>query len=104
MWKGFSEKTIKSFTKLNEDFVANKGHNMEQIMGNVNNLIASLAQTLSQLCMDMAWDIKFITNNNFEVNINVFMCLFIFFDHSMWDLSSPTKDGTHIPCTGSVES
>ena len=26
----------------------------------------------------MAWDIKFISNNNFEVNINVFMCLFIF--------------------------
>ena len=28
--------------------------------------------------MDMAWDIKFISNNNFEVNINVFMWLFIF--------------------------
>ena len=33
---------------------------------------------LSQLSMDMAWDIKFISNNNFEVNINVFMWLFIF--------------------------
>ena len=25
-------------------------------------------------------------------------------DCTMWDLSSPTRDGTHAPCGGSVES
>ena len=24
--------------------------------------------------------------------------------HGMWDLSSPTRDGTHAPCSGSSES
>ena len=24
--------------------------------------------------------------------------------HSMWDLSSPAKDGTHTPCNGGAES
>ena len=24
--------------------------------------------------------------------------------HSMWGLSSPTRDGTHAPCSGSLES
>ena len=29
---------------------------------------------------------------------------FLAIPHGMWDLSSLTKDGTSVPCTGSVES
>lgn len=35
------------------------------------------------------------------------MCVFFFFfavPLSMWDLSFPTKDQTHVPCSGSTES
>ena len=32
------------------------------------------------------------------------LSFFLATPHGMWDLSSPTRDGTRAPCSGSVES
>ena len=39
------------------------------------------------------------------IDLGFFVCLFVLaVPHSMRDLSSPTKDRTHAPCSGSAES
>ena len=44
---------------------------------------------------------------NTTINISFVVLVFFFFYaalHGMWDLSSPTRDQTHIPCIGSAVS
>ena len=40
----------------------------------------------------------------FNQTIFFFFNTFLVAPHAMWDLSSPTRDGTHVPCIGSKES
>ena len=40
-------------------------------------------------------------NSAFSLSFSFF---FLALPHSIWDLSSPTRDQTHTPCSGSAES
>ena len=44
------------------------------------------------------------THTFFFFNLKNFFFYFLAAPCSMWDLNSPTRDRTHIPCSGSTES
>ena len=47
-----------------------------------------------------------VTRGSFQSTMFSFIFIYLFFAHVhvMWDLSSPTRDLTHAPCTGSMKS
>ena len=57
----------------------------------------------------MHWSVRIlIFVSVFEVkmifNVILFLFIYFFWLHGMWDLISPTRDGTHSPYIGSVKS
>ena len=74
----------------------------------------SLPPTIYTLCNPLSltihWNYCFLLRNRiwqkgWEANVLIFFLILIFsFNVCMWDLSSPTRNWTHAPCIGNMES